>query len=437
LPGSVQPRDVRGRHVHPKASTTPPERRPNRAEPLGGQAPQLPAATESPADQRAPATRRSHRTRRARLRYLLTAGVVDSTGLALGWTVFLLAVTEHDGVKAAALQASAMLVGVALSAPFSAWIAPLVSPRTLLRALALAEGACRLALVVLFLANVHPWLLALVVAVMNVLAWSGFAAMRSETARAEGTGSGRSLTRYAVAVAASEAVAAAAASLLVGGRPTTPVVIATAAVYAGTLLPQWLAAREASRVPPGGVARLTALRDTLPISGLGALVFLVAGGPALVATVLAYELYGTRGVIASALSFAIGSAAAPRVQAVVDRWAHASVASFSLAAVLVAGWAFAGWNLIGLLVAQACAGAAQCSLEGDLDARIVARVRAGHETTALALGSASRALGGALAVGLLPTVLERVAMPLFAGLSALAMLVGAIGCAVVSAMRRW
>jgi hypothetical protein len=364
--------------------------------------------------------------------------VVDSTGLALGWTVFLLAVTEHDGVKAAALQASAMLVGVALSAPFSAWIAPLVSPRTLLRALALAEGACRLALVVLFLANVHPWLLALVVAVMNVLAWSGFAAMRSETARAEGTGSGRSLTRYAVAVAASEAVAAAAASLLVGGRPTTPVLIATAAVYAGTLLPQWLAARDASQVPPGGGARMTALRDTMPISGLGAVVFLVAGGPALVATVLAYELYGTRGVIASALSFAIGSAAAPRIQAVVDRWANASVASFALAAVLVAGWACSGWHLIGLVVAQACAGAAQCSLEGDLDARIVARVRAGNETTALALGAASRALGGALAVGLLPTVLERVAMPLFAGLSALAMLFGAIGCAVVPAMRkRW
>ena len=72
---------------------------------------------------------------RGRLRLLLTAGIVDSTGLAFGWTVFLLAITDRHGLDAAALQASAMLVGVAASAPFSAWLAPRLSPQAVLLSL--------------------------------------------------------------------------------------------------------------------------------------------------------------------------------------------------------------------------------------------------------------------------------------------------------------
>ena len=64
-----------------------------------------------------------------RLRSLLRAGMIDSTGMAFGWTVFLLVLTRRGGLDAAAVPASAMLIGIALSAPFSAWLAPRLSPR--------------------------------------------------------------------------------------------------------------------------------------------------------------------------------------------------------------------------------------------------------------------------------------------------------------------
>jgi hypothetical protein len=93
---------------------------------------------------------------------------------------------------------------------------------------------------------------------------------------------------------------------------------------------------------------------------------------------------------------------------------------------MVGGWALSGAGLVGLAVAQALAGLAQCALEGDLDARIVARAGAERSTSALALASSSRALGGALAVWLLPYVVAGVALPKACLVSAGLLAIGAL-----------
>jgi hypothetical protein len=142
-------------------------------------------------------------------------------------------------------------------------------------------------------------------------------------------------------------------------------------------------------------------------AGLGAAVFLLAGAPALLATVLAYELYGSRGVVVSALAFTTCSLAATRLQAVLSGWRPPALPLLVLGALLVGGWSMSGHGLIGLAFAQGCAGLAQCTLEGELDSRIVSRSPAGAATAGLAFASSSRALGGAVAVALLPILLQR------------------------------
>lgn len=356
---------------------------------------------------RAPARRRP-----SRLAVLLVAGITDSVGLAFGWTVFLLAVTARDGLDAGAVLLAAMLLGVGLSAPFCAALATHLSPRAQLRRLAISEAGCRLAAFLLLMAGCSAASMAPLVVLMNVLAWSGFAAMRAEAARTEReAGGGRSLTWYAVSIAGSEALAAAAASVLIGSRPSTALLAATAAVYAGALVPQWLAGAGAPAQLPARTPNPVPLRLVAPVCGLGGITFLLAAGPALMATVLAFELYGRLGVVVSAVCFAACSLMSARLQAVVGRWVSAPRAAFGLGVLLVGGWALSGAGLAGLAVAQGLAGLAQCSLEGDLDARVVARLGPDQHTAGLALASSSRALGGAVSVGSLPLLLAHVPLP--------------------------
>jgi hypothetical protein len=392
----------------------------------------------------------SHR-RPLGLRPLLAAGVIDSIGLAFGWTVFLLVITKRGGLDEGALMAAAMLAGVALSAPFSAWRSPRLSPRTLLRRLAVAEGLCRAGLFVLLWIDPGALLLVPVIVVMNMLAWTAFAAMRSEVARAEeAAGHGRSLTHYTIAVAASEALAAGAASLLLRQTPPTAVLVAVACVYGLSLTPQWWVGTRAepdgrprSAQPPG----VRVVQAVLLPCGLGTVVFLLASGPALLATVLAFERYGATGVLVSAVAFAAGSLGAARLQAVLGRWRPTAPSTFLVGALLVGGWALSDGNLIGLALAQACAGLAQCALEGHLDSRVVARLEArgglgteagleaGAVTTGLAFASSSRALGGALAVVLLPVLLDLTTLPLICATTATVLLLAALVAGAISVGR--
>ncbi len=362
------------------------------------------------------------------LGHLLASGIIDSTGLAFGWTVFLLVINERGGLHEASILAAAMLAGVALSAPFSAWLSPRLSPSRLLRALAVGEGLCRLALFGLLWLNPGPWVMVPVVTGMNVLAWTAFAAMRSQVSRSEPSdGGGRSLTWYAVAIAGSEALAAGAASLLLNRTPPTPVLVAVAVVYVLSLAPQWWVGEHAERYrrPEVAAARRAAWTTLAGPCGLGAGVFLVAGAPALLATVLAFERYGSIGVVVSALSFAACSLGAARLQSVVGRWRPGPLAVLVLGGLLVGGWSLSGRSLLGLAVAQGCAGLAQCTLEGELDTRVVRRLGDQAATTGLALASSSRALGGALAVALLPVLLNHTSLAVICSAGALLLLGGA------------
>jgi hypothetical protein len=382
---------------------------------------------------------RLSRGRASRLPLLLSAGAVDSVGLAFGWTVFLLAVAERDGPDAAIVQYAAALVGVAASGPVSARLARRLAPRDLLRMLAVGEGACRVGLFVLFLGHAPVPALAALVAVMNVLAWCGFAAMRTEVSRAQGPAgagagadgaAGRLLTLYAVAILTSEALATALASVVLSSAPPAPVLAVVATVYGMTLVPQWVVGTYAPRERPVAASSRAPWRVVAVPCGVGGVVFLLAAAPAMAATVLAFERYGRAGVLVSALSFAVGAAGAARVQSVVGRWRTTAAPAFVLGALMVGGWALSGTGLAGLAVAQVCAGVAQCALEGDLDARAVARTGPAASTSALALASSSRALGGALAVYLLPTLADAVSLPVLCGATACGLAVAAAACGI-------
>jgi hypothetical protein len=382
---------------------------------------------------------------RRRLHGLLAAGLIDSAGLAFGWTVFSLAVTARQGLATAATYQAAMLAGVALSAPFTRWVTARVDGRALLRGLAVTEGICRAAVLFLFLASGPRPVLAAVVVVMNVLAWTGYAAMRAEVTAVE-SGS-VSLTRYALCIAGAEALASAAAAFLVD--PTNrAAVFLIIPLYTVALVPQWWAGGAARVVssPTGGIegtdSNVPARSATMSVGGRllqrlhhpwpgagpwtgGGLVMLGASGPALLANVLAYERYGRPGVAISAVSLTAGAIISPRLSARLDRLAARGVSVVRpsvlwplLGAIMVVGWVLAEASIAGLVLAQTMAGMAQTTFEGTMDDYCVRRGSRERVTTSLSGASASRALGGAAAVAVLPAIMHHIPLSLVAGTAA-------------------
>src|SRR5690349_4867803 len=195
--------------------------------------------------------------RAGRLRELVVSGVIDSFGMALGWTFVVLMATNRGGLAEAALYNAAMLVGVVLSAPVTGWLARHLNGRTLLRGAAGIEVLLRFGTLYGLIAGWPSWLVALLVVLQHVAAWVGFAGMRAEVSAVDA--SARSMTRYAVAIAGVEAAGTAIAALLPTGTlgyPTGWLLIAVFAVYLGSLLPTVLIARRAriapAPVPTGG-----------------------------------------------------------------------------------------------------------------------------------------------------------------------------------------
>jgi hypothetical protein len=384
---------------------------------------------------------------RRRLHGLLAAGLIDSAGLAFGWIVFLLAVTARQGLAAAATYQAAMLAGVALSAPFTRWVTARVNGRALLRALAVSEGICRAAVLLLLLASAPRPVLAGVVLVMNVLAWTGYAAMRAEVTAVE-SGS-VSLTRYALCIAGAEALASAAAACLVDPTNRSAVLLIVP-LYTFALIPQWWAAggsrvvRYTLALRVGGRSRRR-LRRPWPGAGAwtgGGLVMFCASGPALLATVIAYERYGRIGVAVSAVSLTGGALISPRLSARLNRLAttgpsvlRPSVLWPLLGATMVAGWVLAEASIAGLVLAQTMAGMAQTTFEGTMDDHCVRAGSRARITTSLSQASASRALGGAAAVAVLPVILHHAPLSLVAGVAA-GMLLTAAGAGMLRQRRR-
>ena len=361
---------------------------------------------------------------RRRLTALSAAGLIDSAGLALGWTVFVLYAADHQGLTAVGVYHGAMYAGVALSCWFTAWLGRRLNGRQALRGLAAIEALLRVGGFVLLLLGCPVLVVAGVVLVQNVVGWTGYALMRAEIAAVDPRSA--SLTRYGVCIGAAETLAAAAATFLpteAARMPVTAVVIVSLA-YAGCLLPTWAVAGAART---GRVAALKRApqrtRATRTRLCRGAVIMLVAGGPTLLAVPLANQLAGRAGVTVALLAFTVGTLGAPRAAHLLDRL-PSRLAWPLLGLGMVVGWTLAPVHLLGLAVAQALAGTALTAMEGMMDARLYSGAVAGP--SALAAGASARALGGAGAVLVVPLVLGHVGIGALSAVLSVVMVVAAL-----------
>jgi hypothetical protein len=373
---------------------------------------------------------------RRRVLCLMAAGLVDSFALSLAWTVVVLQVTRQHGLVAAGVCSTAMLVGVALSAPTATRMAQWLDGRHLLRTAGGIEAILRLSVMALLAGGAPVWLLAVCVMAMNVVAWTGYAGMRAEVAAVSEGASG--ITWYGTTVAAVEAVGVAAGALVpvtVGGGLSPAVLTAVVVIYVGALLPTLLVAG-GSAVPraPRSRVRLSSLSSLSPrvarrdwAAVQGALLMTAASGPTLLSVALAAQLHGRAAVGLSAAAFTLGSLFAPALAGLVERTHRNHVTSWLvLAAGMVLGWALAAQAVFWLCVAQTLSGLCMTSLEGLLDTR-ASRLRPEAVTAALARATAARALGSSAATALLPMLvasagLSRTAVTLSAALASLALI---------------
>ena len=345
---------------------------------------------------------------RSRLRALMAAGVVDSFGLSLGWTVFNLHAVTSQGLTAMGAYNAAMLGGVALSAPATAYLSTRLDGKGLLQSTAVVEAVLRTAMFLLLLEGAPIALTAAVVTLTNVVAWSGYAGMRAEVAAADSRAS--ALTRYAVCIAAIEAIGAATAALLpVGpaGTVTGGLLLAVVVFYGASLLPTFLIARGA-RVRRAAQLRGSGRLRRPPARALGTgfFVMMLASGPTLLSVGLAVQLHGRSWVAAAAVAFTAGTLAAPKLAAVMERLRLPTVTSWSLfGAGMVVGWIIAPWHAGGLLLAQGLAGLSMTAFEGTMDAKVASDASRGDVTAGLAWAAAARALGSSAAVGVAPAVI--------------------------------
>jgi hypothetical protein len=352
------------------------------------------------------------------------AGLVDSFGLALGWTVFNLYAVATQGLTALGVYNAAMLVGIALSAPATGYLSARLDGKRLLQRTAILEAGLRVSMFVLLLADAPIGLIAAVVLVTNVVAWTGYAGMRAEVAAVDARAS--AMTRYAVCIAAIEAVGAATAALLPVGADevvTGGLLVAVIVLYAASLFPTWMVARDA-RVRLAATARRQRRLRRPPMATLGAgfFVMLLASGPTFLSVGLAVELHGRAWVAAAAIAFTVGSLAAPRLATLIERWRVPDVTRWSLLGIgMIGGWVIAPWHAGGLLLAQCLAGLAMTALEGTMDAKVAADARRPDVTAGLAWAAAARALGGSAAVGMTPALIAATSVGTLSGAAFIAL----------------
>ena len=367
--------------------------------------------------------------RSARFAFLLTVGLVDSFGMTFGWTVFSLLVLQRGGLVAVGACSAAMLVGVALSAPVTAWLSRRLDTARLLRLTSTVEALLRVASFLLLLAGVPMALLAAVIIVMYAAGLAAYAGMRAEVSAASQPGrGGATMTSFVVGVMAAEAAGVACAALLPGdpfGEGGLLAVIV--AGYGASQLPTWLVARgarvgrtprrEAGPAPRPGAAALLA----------GALIMLLGSGPALLAVGLAAELHGTRWVAGAALAFTAGTLLAPWAVAGSDRLRLPTTVTWPAWGVgMLLGWCFAPSGVGGLLAAQALAGLCIAAFEGGMDAHVAARGAGEHLMDSLAASEAVRALGSAGAVATLPVLVGVDEVAAFSVVAAAALLAAVV-----------
>ncbi len=363
--------------------------------------------------------------RAGRLRELLVSGVIDSFGMALGWTTFILLATSRGGLAEAALYNAAMLAGVVLSAPVTGWLSRHTSGRVLLRGAAVLEFALRIGVLLGLIAGAPSWLIATGVVVMHVSAWAGFAGMRAEVNAVDA--SPRAMTRYALCIAAVEAAGTGLGALLPAGKdgyPTSWLLVAVLTAYAGSLLPTYLSARRARIIPGGAVRARTVVGGygvTRPavaftrhaparrfavsprLLAAGGAIMLLSSGPTLLAVPLTTELHGRTWVAGAAVAFSLGCLLSTVAVETIGAMRLPAVLRWSLWGLgMLIGWIYAPSYAGLVLFAQFMAGLSQTAFEGDMDARVAEEAPPDGVTTALAYSASTRALGGSVAVRLLP-----------------------------------
>jgi hypothetical protein len=407
--------------------------------------------------------------RAGRLRELLVSGVVDSFGMALGWTVFVLCAVSRGGLAEAALYNAAMLAGVVLSAPVTGRLSRHLSGRVLLRGAAGTEFVLRVGVLLGLILGVPSWLVASAVVVMHVAAWAGFAGMRAEVNAVDA--SPRAMTRYALCIAAVEAAGTGLGALLPVGRdgyPTGWPLLVVFAVYAGSLLPTFRTARRARTTPNGalrpgttigyGVTRPglsfatrgrgagtrrahAAARRGLPVSprllAAGGTIMLLSAGPTLLAIPLTTELHGRTWVAGAAVAFSLGCLLSTMAVETIGKLELHAVLRWSLWGLgMLVGWIYAPLHAFSLLIAQFLAGVSQTAFEGDMDARVAEEAPPEGVTTALAYSASTRALGGSIAVRVLPMIVTAQAIGTVVSAAVLVLGMAALLIWCVSALPR-
>jgi hypothetical protein len=357
----------------------------------------------------------------------LVAGTVDAVGLAFGWTAFVLAELHVRGLRTVATYNAAMLAGIVLAAPVIAALRRRASNRTALRAMSISEAALRGLLVVMIGTATSSVLVALLVVVLNVAAWSGYACMRTEVLAHSDSNRSESLGWYGGLILAAEGLGAALAAMVplwivLGGSRW---VIAT--VYVGALIPtivvaQWASAErsheERVKVPLKG-AELSVLATGVGVSA-------AVAGPFLLYVALAERLWGSGGVAVAAAAVTVGALLAPfavRLATMVHLPETARWAVWAAGAVVA--WSCAAGSMWGLALAGCLSGLSITAFEASMDDLLSRPWADGHGQVniSLARGAAARAIGGAIAVQLAPTWIDQV------GLRTLA-----IGCAIAGSV---
>ncbi|MFF5081360.1 hypothetical protein ACFY36_30300 [Actinoplanes sp. NPDC000266] len=369
--------------------------------------------------------------RAGRLRELLVTGVVDSFGMALGWTFVVLMGTARGGLGEAALYNAAMLVGTVLSAPAAGWLSSRLNGRALLRTAAGVELPMRFLVLFGVVAGLPAWLVAALILIMHTAAWAGYAGLRAEVTAVDA--SPRTMTRFVICIVSVEAAGTALAALLPSGpdgRPAGWLLHAVFVVFLGTLLPVMLIARRARIIPAGSVFPRSPSRGRhakpgwrLPMPRLmlaGGGVMLIAAGPSLLAVPVTEELYGSGWVAGAAVAFCAGTLLADSAVGWIERLGLPAVLRWSLWGLgMLAGWILAPVYAPFVLLAQFAAGLATTAFEGDMDARVAAEASPGTLTRDLAYSASVRALGGAVAVRALPMMIAAPAIGMAASASAL------------------
>jgi hypothetical protein len=376
-----------------------------------------------------------------RLRQLVTAGLVDSFGLSLGWTLFNLLAVERGGLEAAALFNAAMLIGIVLSAPVTTGLARRLSGRRLLTGAASIEAVLRILTLGGLLAGWAAPIVAAGVVGMYVCAFAGFAAMRAEVAAIDarprasagrsapsctsaGSGSAGAMTRYAMSILAVEAIGAGLVALL--PIQTSIIII----VYGASLLPTIVCARKA-RVTSSAASR-SRLPVPLGVLAGGATIGLLAYGPTLLNVALATELHGQNAVAYAAVSFSAGCLlSSMAVEAVARLRLPATLAWPMWGIVMLFGWIAAPWHVAGLCLAQFMSGVGLTAFEGGMDARVAGESGEGTVTTALAWTAAIRATGSAVAVRVLPLLVTAPAIGAVASAGSSLLAIGAVTATIL------